>query len=76
MMTTNPALDSKMIKLPKLDIPTFDSNILHWLTFRSNTASLYTIELISLPSAEVGLYAAVTERWICKERHQKLVLLW
>ena len=31
--TTDPAFDSKMIKLPKLDIPTFDSNILHWLTF-------------------------------------------
>ena len=31
--TTNPALESKMIKLPKLDIPTFDGNILHWLTF-------------------------------------------
>ena len=31
--TTDPALDSKMIKLPKLDIPTFDGNILHWLTF-------------------------------------------
>ena len=25
--------DSKLIKLPKLDIPTFDGNILRWLTF-------------------------------------------
>ena len=32
--TTDPALYSKVIKLPKLDIPTFDGNILHWLTFR------------------------------------------
>ena len=25
--------DGKLIKLPKLDIPTFNGNILHWLTF-------------------------------------------
>ena len=31
--TTDPALESKMIKLPKLDISTFDGNILYWLTF-------------------------------------------
>ena len=28
-----PTPDSKLIKLPKLDIATFDGNILHWLTF-------------------------------------------
>lgn len=29
----SPSPDSKLIKLPKLDIPTFDGNILHWLAF-------------------------------------------
>ena len=31
--TFDSAFESKMIKLPKLDIPTFDGNHLHWLTF-------------------------------------------
>ena len=31
--TIDPSLDSNMIKLPKLDVPTFDGNILHWMTF-------------------------------------------
>ena len=31
--TVDSALENKMIKLPKLDIPTFDGNLLHWLTF-------------------------------------------
>ena len=31
--TIDSALESKMIKLPQLNIPTFDGNLLHWLTF-------------------------------------------
>lgn len=31
--TTDPSPERKTIKLPRLDIPTFDGNILHWLTF-------------------------------------------
>lgn len=56
MMTTDPALDSKMIKLPKLDIPTFDGNILHWLTFGSNTALLRIHDRADLSQAQKLVY--------------------
>ena len=31
--TATPVVDSKAVKLPKLDVPTFDGNILHWKQF-------------------------------------------
>ena len=33
MPLSNPSTETKMVKLPKLDIPTFSGNILQWLTF-------------------------------------------
>ena len=55
--------EAKGIRLPKLGVPTFDSDILQWQTFWEQ----FCVAILGY--SEACVFAAVSEGWICKECH-------
>ena len=70
------------VRLPKLDVPTFDGDILNWSTFWEQFC-IAVHDRTHLSDAEkwvqrsgcreVGLLEALTQRWCCKEHCGRIV---
>ena len=60
------------VRLPKLDVPTFDGDILNWSTFWEQFC-IAVHDRTHHWRKEVGLLEALTQRWCCKEHHGRIV---
>ena len=72
---THAASDVSGVRLPKLDVPTFDGNIIHWKQFWEQfTVSVH--DRANLSNAEKLFICSMHSRWISKEFNGRSLSLW
>ena len=64
--------EARMVKLRKLEAPTFDGNILHWLTFWEQ----FCVAIHDRDDPEARLSTTISQRRFCKERHRRPISFW